>query len=267
MRLRGTLPVLVLLAVFAHDAMAGPAPVAPRTSRTSQALLWVWDRPQLFSAPPAGMGIAYLHATVRLSGTQSRTAWRQWPLRIAQGVTLIPVVHVTLDNLAPSPVDEAQQQAIAAALEHAAAHGRSGWVQLDFEARRSQREAYVALLQRLQPLRTRVRLSATALASWCMGDPWLPAGLLDEVVPMYFRMGAESARIRQRLTNAGDAPVPACRDAAGLLLGEPWPALQNVRRRYVFHTGAWKNEDFQKLDTDSTHNKNTNTNDSRDTQK
>lgn len=247
MRLRGTLPVLALLALFAHEAMAGPQAGLPRT------LLWVWDRPQLFAAPPEGTGIAYLHATVRLSGTQSRTIWRQWPLRIAPGVPVIPVVHVTLDNLAPSPVDDAQQQAIADALAHAAAHSRSGWVQLDFEARRSQREAYIALLQRLQPLRASVRLSATALASWCMGDPWLPAGLLDEVVPMYFRMGAESAHIRQRLHATGAATVPACRDAAGLLLGEPWPALGGVKRRYVFHTGAWKTEDFEKIDTKDTH--------------
>lgn len=247
MRLRGTSLVLALLALFAHEAIASPQADLPRT------LLWVWDRPQLFSAPPEGMGIAYLHATVRLSGTQSRTTWRQWPLRIAPGIRVIPVVHVTLDNLAPSPVDDAQQQAIARALEHAAAHSRSGWVQLDFEARRSQREAYVALLQRLQTLRANVRLSATALASWCMSDPWLPAGLVDEVVPMYFRMGAESARIRQRLQATGAATVPACRDAAGLLLGEPWPALGGVKRRYVFHTGAWKTEDFEKIDNRNAH--------------
>ena len=242
MRLRGTSLVLALLALFAHEAIADPQANLPRT------LLWMWDRPQLFSTPPEGTGIAYLHATVRLSGAQSRTMWRQWPLRIAPGVTVIPVVHVTLDNLAPSPVDDAQQQAIAHALEHAAAHSRSGWVQLDFEARRSQREAYVALLRRLQPLRASgVRLSATALASWCMSDPWMPAGLVDEIVPMYFRMGAESARIRQQLEATGAATVPACRDAAGLLLGETWPALGSVKRRYVFHTNAWKNEDFERI--------------------
>lgn len=246
MRLRGTLPVLALLALlalsalFTRDGMAQPSP--------AQTLLWMWDRPQRFFALPEGVGAAYLHATVRLSGEQSRTTWRQWPLRIAPGITVVPVVHIALDNLAPSPVNDAQQEAIAAALAHAAAHSRSGWVQLDFEARRSQRQAYVALLQRLQPLRERVRLSATALASWCMDDPWLPAGLLDEVVPMYFRMGAESARIRQRLQATGAAGVPACRDAAGLLLGEPWPVLRGVKRRYVFHTGTWRNEDFEAIE-------------------
>ncbi len=215
----------------------------------TRTLLWVWDRPQLFASLPEATGVAYLHATVRLSGTESRTSWRQWPLRVAPGATVVPVVHVALDNLSPSPLDDAQQQAIAAAIEHAATHGnRSGWVQLDFEARRSQREAYVALLRRLQPLRQGgMRISATALASWCMDDPWLPAGLLDEIVPMYFRMGGESARIRQRLGTTGKAAAPACRDAAGLMLGEDWPALRDVKRRYVFHAGSWKNEDFEKL--------------------
>lgn len=235
----------VFLALLAHDGMAQP-----------QTLLWVWDRPQLFSALPEGAGVAYLHATVQLSGERSRTSWRQWPLRIAPGAAaVVPVVHVSLDNLAPSPVNDAQQEAIAAAVEHAAKQGnRSGWVQLDFEARRSQREAYVALLRRLQPVRAGgVRLSATALASWCMSDPWLPAGLLDEIVPMYFRMGTEAARIRQRLDATGAATVPACRDAAGLMLGETWPALGSVKRRYVFHAGAWKNEDFEQIGNRDSH--------------
>ena len=246
MRFRSALPVLALLILQMHDSAAQPQ-TPPQVSPPT--LLWVWDRPQLFSSLPAGVGVAYLHATVRLSGAQSRTTWRQWPLRIAPGVAVVPVVHVTLDNLAPSPVDDAQQAAIAAAIDHAATHSRSGWVQLDFEARRSQREAYVALLQRLQPMRAGVRLSVTALASWCMGDAWMPAGLVDEIVPMYFRMGTESARIRQQLATQGHAAVPACRQAAGLLFGEPWPALEGVRRRYVFHAGAWKNEDFERLDT------------------
>jgi hypothetical protein len=243
MRLRSA-ALLVFMALLAREGMA-------QTQAQARTLLWVWDRPQLFSSLPEATGVAYLHATVRLSGTGSSTSWRQWPLRIAPGATVVPVVHVALDNLSPSPLDVAQQQAIAAAVEHAAKQGnRSGWVQLDFEARRSQREAYVALLRRLQPLRADgIRLSATALASWCMSDPWLPDGLIDEIVPMYFRMGAEAARIRQRLGTTGAATVPACRDAAGLMLGEEWPALREVKRRYVFHAGSWKNEDFKKLPT------------------
>lgn len=246
MRLRSA-ALLVFVALLAREGMAQ----AQTRMQEARMLLWVWDRPQLFSALPEATGVAYLHATVRLSGTESRTSWRQWPLRIAPGATVVPVVHVALDNLSPSPLDDAQQQAIAAAVEHAAKQGnRSGWVQLDFEARRSQRDAYVTLLRRLQPLREGgTRISATALASWCMGDPWLPAGLLDEIVPMYFRMGAESARIRQRLGATGAATVPACRDAAGLMLGEDWPALRDVKRRYVFHAGSWKKEDFEKLQT------------------
>jgi hypothetical protein len=247
MRFHGTLPVLAFLALLTHGGAAlSHAPQEPET------LLWMWDRPQRFDSLPEGFGVAYLHAAVQLSGEHSRTTWRQWPLRLAPGVTAVPVVHVAFDNLAPSPVNEAQQGAIAAAVEHAARHNRSGWVQLDFEARRSQRGAYVALLRRLQPLRGSVRLSATALASWCMGDPWLPAELLDEVVPMYFRMGAESARINQRLAASGSAAVPACRGAAGLLLGESWPTLNGLRRRYVFHAGTWKREDFERISDTST---------------
>lgn len=239
MRFCGAPIALALWAGAAHAVAAQPP----------QTLLWLWDRPQLFAALPDGVGAAYLQATVQLSGMQSRTTLRQWPLRIAPGTTLIPVVHVAFDNLAPSPIDEAQQQAIADAVVQAAQHNRSGWVQLDFEARRSQRAGYVAVLRKLQPLRPGVKLSVTALASWCMGDAWLPASLVDEIVPMYFRMGRDKASIRQRLDAQGAPAVAACRSAGGVLLGEAWPLPTGTQRRYVFHARPWKSADFPSIDT------------------
>lgn len=213
--------------------------------------LWVWDRPQLFKDVQSGQGVAYLHATVRLSSDSARTQYRQWPLRLASTTPMQPVVHVSLDNIAPSPVNALQQRAIAAAIAHAAQHSRSGRVQLDFEARYGQRAAYLDLLRSLQPLRLRnggkIRLSITALASWCMSDPWIDPALVDEIVPMYFRMGHETASIRQRLSAAGQPPVPACHGAAGFFWGEAWPVLARVRQRYVFHRNAWTDDDVALL--------------------
>jgi len=216
--------------------------------------LWVWDRPQLFKEVGANQGVAYLHASVRLSGDSARTQYRQWPLRLSASTPMQPVVHVTLDNIAPAPVTAAQRHAIATAVSHAAQHSRSGQVQLDFEARYGQRTAYLDLLRSLQPLRLPgpgrdpVRLSVTALASWCMSDPWIDPTLVDEIVPMYFRMGHETALIRQRLGAAGQAPVRSCQGAAGFLWGEEaWPVLTRIQRRYVFHRGAWTDEDITLL--------------------
>ena len=77
MRFHGTLPVLAFLALLTHGAAALSQPM-----QEPQTLLWMWDRPQRFDSLPDGIGVAYLHATVQLSGEQSRTAWRQWPLLV-----------------------------------------------------------------------------------------------------------------------------------------------------------------------------------------
>jgi len=237
-------------AAVATAQTANNRPTVPPTSHPTT-WLWVWDSPQLFKGVGPDQGVAYLHATVRLSGDSARTQYRQWPLRLSSTTPMQPVVHVSLVNITTAPVNAEQRQAIANAVAHAAQHSRSGQVQLDFEARYGQRTAYLELLRLLQPLRLRsigkVKLSVTALASWCMSDPWIDPGLVDEIVPMYFRMGRESVSIRQRLNAAGQPPIPSCQGVAGFFWGEAWPALTRVRQRYVFHRGGWTDEDIALL--------------------
>jgi hypothetical protein len=106
-------------------------------------------------------------------------------------------------------------------------------VQLDFEVRRSQRAFWLEVVQSVRAaLPIGVRLSVTALASWCHGDRWLAQAPADEIVPMYFRLGSRRAEFERR-TMAG-AMDPRCAAAHGVADDEPpWPvALPG--RRYVF---------------------------------
>ena len=78
-------------------------------------------------------------------------------------------------------------------------------IQIDFDARSSEREFYRDLLADLRrELPPRVRLSITALASWCMGDNWLTGLPIDEAVPMLFRMGVDRPNILARLEAGTD---------------------------------------------------------------
>ena len=77
----------------------------------------------------------------------------------------------------------------------------------------------------------------TALASWCAGDAWIDELPVDEAVPMLFRMGPASAMLRQEWERR--APAPACRDAVGLSLDEPSPAVPRGVRTYMFNPDAW----------------------------
>jgi hypothetical protein len=97
-------------------------------------------------------------------------------------------------------------------------------IQIDFDASTSAHPFYAALLQDVRgKLPPRLSLSITALASWCIGDPWLrqlPPGTIDEAVPMLFRMGPDAGNVAKFLHSGDDFPVAACRGSLGLSTDE-----------------------------------------------
>ena len=103
---------------------------------------------------------------------------------------------------------------------------RATAVQIDFDARLSERPFYAALLRDVRArVRPPLRVSMTALASWCTDDPWIEPGLVDEIVPMLFQMGPDARRIVTRLQEDRRWPVEACTSARGLSTDEPWSRL------------------------------------------
>ncbi len=76
----------------------------------------------------------------------------------------------------------------------------------------SERASYAQILTALRPrLRPSAHISITSLASWCSGDAWLatlPAGTIDEAVPMLFRMGTDATQIAATLANDGEFRAP-----------------------------------------------------------
>lgn len=203
-------------------------------------MLWVWERPtDLRWLPPQRAGVAYLRTQVLLKGDTAQVTRRRQPIHMPAAIYKMPVVHVDIDNLQPPTLNDQQLQTLVATVQAAAAHG-AGWVQLDFEARHSQRAFYLQLLSRLQPMRRHTRLSVTALASWCMQDTWLDAKLVDEVVPMLFRMHRDGPAIREHLKRYRRLPVEACNQAVGLLVGQPVPPPDTAHRLYWFHQGDWQ---------------------------
>jgi hypothetical protein len=79
----------------------------------------------------------------------------------------------------------------------------------------------------------------TALASFCVGDRWLKDLPVDEAVPMVFRMGIDSERIKNLLTG-GDFSEALCRRSYGVALDEPVrTSFDKQRRVYVFNARSW----------------------------
>jgi hypothetical protein len=222
--------------------------------------LWAWDRHEDLRWIPADVGVAYFAAEFIAAGARFDATGRRAALRVRPDTPLLAVLHIeAFDPRHPPELDAAAVTRWADGLQRVIRRLGVSAAQIDFEARAGQQAFYAEVLHALRArLPSDFRLSATALASWC-GDPgWLDALPLDEVVPMYFRMGAaERGLWRHRMLAAERLPSRACRRAAGIATDEwqaiardlPEPALDafDGRRLYLFSPSAWRAETLDSL--------------------
>jgi hypothetical protein len=202
-------------------------------------ILWAWERPEdLRFADPNKVAVAFLARTVSLRGDEVSVRPRMQPLKVAPGTVMIAVARI---EATPGIRDSARQRLeTVAAISEMSKLPRLSGIQIDFDARRSERAFYAALLRDLrQRLPAELPLTITALASWCGDDPWLASLPISDAIPMLFRMGPERSRILQRLDSAGDFRVAACRHSLGLSTDEPLTHLPRGRTRYLFHPRPW----------------------------
>jgi hypothetical protein len=230
MRIRLLLLPLLLLAAL----------TPPTTER--KVILWAWERPEdLTFINPENVSVAFLAKTIYLRGDRVIVRPRLQPLKLAPGTKLVAVVRIETDRKNLPSLSHPQLQQTANAVTDLS---DISVVQLDFDATLSERNFYRSLLTELRrQLPGSVRLSITALASWCAGDDWLRDLPVDEAVPMLFRLGVEQPQFQRRLQTGKPFESRMCQDAAGVSTDEPVkpPA---VDRLYIFNPEPWTKESF-----------------------
>jgi len=212
-------------------------------------ILWAWERPEdLRFINPQEIGVAFLAETITLSGDRTIIRPRLQPLLLTPETRRIAVARIeTAARTRPLLSDE-QRNRIVAELTKLARGENVAAIQIDFDALRSERRFYRALLGDLRSqLPVTTRLSITALASWCLGDNWIADLPIDEAVPMLFRMGADHENITLRLKAGDDFSVPAARHSVGISTDEPLGARFNGRRVYVFNPRRWSAEGVRQI--------------------
>lgn len=236
--MRRVATVAALLLVLVGVSAATPRP-APRL------ILWAWERSEDLSYAAPGSEIAFVAASIKLTGDKALLRYRTAPLTPPQGAKLIPVIHVDFErNLA---LDDRQRRAFVAAVLRGLANLQPDMVQIDYEAPPSQQAFYAAVLAELrQRLPASMKISITALASWCMYETWTAALPVDEIVPMLFRMGRGSAA-QYAVEGGGDFRQPNCRSALGVATDEKRLRLPSGRRVYVFNPKSWTERSYQAL--------------------
>lgn len=210
--------------------------------------LWAWERPEdLRFLQATGIAVAPLIATVTLHADDFRVAPRRQPLALPPDTPVTAVVRVELDASRPPVLSRDQASRVAQTMIALASAEKFTTLQVDFDAPVSARPFYRQLLSDLRAaLPKETRLSMTALASWCLGDPWVGKLPVQEIVPMTFRMGADATKVRQHLASGQEFHV-ACRFALGVSTDEPLPRALSRRRLYVFPTASWTADDVRSL--------------------
>lgn len=225
-----------------------------RSSRMSafpKVMLWAWERPEdLRSLPVKRCGVAYLAQTAVLQGNQARFQPRMQPLRIPPGTALMAVTRIEVDHRAAFRPDARLRDVLVAGVLSRLRPEVRG-VQIDFDARASERDFYrellVELRRRLDP---GMPLSMTSLASWALFEDWLDTLPVDEAVPMCFDMGADAGVVRMRLAAGQDFRPKVAREAIGLRMGEPRlqlpAASRHPRRVYLFQHTPWSDQSLHR---------------------
>ncbi len=238
---------MILLALLGA-ALAEPRVTASGPAATGPRLwLWAWDRPEdLRFLKPEEAGVAFFVLGVRVRGDGLDLRPRTAPLRLPDGVRKLAVVRI---DVVPAALKEARLEALVAAIEAKALVPGIDGLQLDFDATRSQRPLYRALITRLRKvLGRRMPISITALASWCMGDRWIRDLPVNGAVAMLFQMGPDAAEaltwLRRGRPLAGIAQAPV---DWGLALDQPLPvAVPPGARTFVFSNHPWTVTSFRR---------------------
>jgi len=209
-----------------------------RISGFPKVILWAWERPEkLDFINPREVGVAFLAKTFYLQGERVVIRPRLQPLSVPRGTTMIAVVRIESNRAKPLDLSPTK---IVSAIAKLARIGGVSAIQIDFDAKVSERNFYRDLIINLRnQLPDSTALSITALASWCIYDNWLSDLPIDEAVPMLFRMGPDRRQVFLYLESGKDFRPSVCRCSLGISTDEAMPKLPSGRRVYIFHPHAW----------------------------
>ena len=191
---------------------------------------------------PGSTGAAVLEETLQLGSVVVPIPRRQ-PLLLPQHVQRIAVVRIQTDRLfAAHTDDQALLQSAVANLTRVASQPNLAALEIDFDAKRSERAFYRRLLTELrQHIPPTLPLDITALVSWCTTDDWIGDLPINEATPMFFRMEPDRRR-SSAAARTLDVHEPLCSASVGVSTGEPWPPHTEGKRVWLFADHGWSRD-------------------------
>jgi hypothetical protein len=240
---------LLGLAWYAQRSLSANEP-SSKQHDLLHTVLWAWERPEdLRFLNPEQFAVAFLAQTLTLTDSGVSVSLRQQLLKVNPETKLIAVTRIETDKY--PALSQAQLDELSRLILNTLKLKNITAIQIDFDAKVSQRGFYRELLTQLRAkIPATLPLSMTALASFCLSDPWIKDLPVDEAIPMIFRMGADNNKVKTLLKNGTDFSISLCQKSYGIATDEPLTLnFDKTRRVYVFKsaTTGWIKADIDRL--------------------
>jgi len=218
-------------------------------------IFWVWERPEnLYFIKDKNISFAYLAGTITKTDKNLEYYSRKQPLRIPDNSNTISVIRIedrSKDHIFEDKyLSEISDYVVKSCIEKTSNIA----CQIDFDATESQIEFYKKLVISVrEKLPKEMKLSLTALVSWCVNDKtWFDGLPIDEAVPMFFRLGREENIYWQRISEGKLNISNSCQKAVGIATDESVPNNIYMKDKpiYIFNNEYWTqaNWDIMKLE-------------------
>ncbi len=239
-----TIAIVWLCACLSTEKSDDRAKNFDRLSKLPRVMLWAWERPEnLKFINPSTTGVAFLAKTILLKAEEVNIHPRLQPLELPENTIQLAVVRIETDRYQLPKFSTSQMDKTLAAINSLTKLHNVIGLQIDFDAKVSEREFYRELLTKLRNmLPSNFLLSITALASWTIYDNWIKDLPVDEAIPMLFRMGVEKKEMLNYLASKKDFTSEICRQSFGIATDEELPFLPKGRRIYIFAAQSWTAE-------------------------
>lgn len=207
-------------------------------------IVWVWERPEnLYFLKEKNVTFAYLSGTVTKTNSNLEYYSRRQPLRIPDNRQTISVIRIEDKSddhkLRDEYLIDISDYVVNLCLERKSNIS----CQIDFDATESQIDFYKKLvIQVREKLPKKYKLSITALVSWCTSDKtWFDELPIDEVVPMFFRLGKEENIYWQNINEGKLRISNSCQKAIGIATDELMPNKIYLKNKpiYIFNNEYW----------------------------
>ncbi len=181
-------------------------------------ILWAWERSEdLRFLDNDKFAVAFLAQTLALKNSDVIVHARHQELKVSPETKLIAVTRIeTAKNKAfvPALSKEQSTKCVQLVLNTLKLKNVTA-IQIDFDAKVSERNFYHDFLNELRSkLPQQIPLSMTALASFCIGDPWIKDLPVNEAIPMVFRMGTDTRIVKDYLSKGNDFSIPLCQKSS-----------------------------------------------------